>query len=188
MSESLKTDKCRKCGAGNPTTNQYCASCGAILQISTGMMEAQPKAVTPSYHSFEKRWLLISVFVLFGFVAVAAGVIVLLASIFFQASVSDMEFGLTGINTSAIGMIVLTVIVVSGLFFGAGMLISSLAKDVKQTETVLASIIVALIIGIFGQIVSSDFLWVSLLFFIPSTICVGIGAWVGGTRYARRPS
>ena len=72
MSEAEKKEPCRKCGTENPVTNEYCCSCGAVLQISTSVMKAQPKAKLPIVNSFQIKWVFTGLFVILGLGTVAS--------------------------------------------------------------------------------------------------------------------
>lgn len=150
------------------------------------MIEAQPKAAVPLYHSFQKRWLVISVFALFGFAALCAVLVMVIAAFLFDMSVSDVEFGKTGVQTTAVQILLLAMLIFCAVFFGAGVLISRLAKDRKMVETAAASVIISIFIGVSGNMISSDFFIVALLLGLPGTVAVALGARIGGKPFERK--
>ena len=180
-----ETLNCRKCGALNPAQNDYCASCGAILQVSTSMMKAQPKPVTPVVHRFEQRWLLTAVFVFLGVWVLSLVFFVVFARFFFHASINDMSFGETGIQTRMMPVLLPALAVATLLYLGAGVLISQLAQTAKTLETIIAAALVSILIGVAGSIISSDFLLVSVLVGAPGVVVAGIGARLGGKKNKR---
>ena len=185
MENELNIGQCRKCGAKNPQSNQYCASCGAILKVSTGMIEAQPQPVLPFVHRFEKRWLLASIFVFFGVWVLTMVLLFVFSLLFFDAFVTELKFGETGIQTRLLPVLIPTLGTATVLYFSAGVLVSRLARDAKVAEAVIAAIIIALVIGIAGSMISSDFFIASTLFGTPGVIAAGLGARFGGKKFMR---
>ncbi len=185
MENELNIGKCRKCGTDNPQSNQYCASCGAILKVSTGMIEAQPKPVVPFVHRFEKRWLLAAIFVFMGVWAISVILLVVFSWLFFNATVTEFKLGETGIQTRLLPVLFPALGAATVLYFSSGVLISRLARDAKVAETVLAAIIIAIGIGIAGSVVSSDFFIASSLFGTPGVVAAGLGARFGGKKFMR---
>jgi hypothetical protein len=185
MENELNTGKCRKCGAENPQSNQYCASCGAILKVSTGMIEAQPKPVMPFVHRFEKRWLFAAIFVFMGVWVISLILLVVFSWLFFNAAVTEFKFGQTDIQTRLLPVLLPTLGTATVLYFSAGVLISRLARDAKVAETVLAAIFIAIGIGIAGSVISSDSFIASSLFGTPGVIAAGLGARFGGKKFMR---
>ncbi|MBN2716094.1 MAG: zinc ribbon domain-containing protein [Deltaproteobacteria bacterium] len=185
MKDSTDTIVCRKCGAPNPPGNDYCASCGAILLVSTGMMKAQPKPAVPLMHRFENRWLLMSVFAFLGVWVLSVVVFVVFARYFFDISLSEEQFGQTDIRTRFMPVLLPTLAAVTLMYFGAGWMISQLARDTKTAESVIGAVIVSVLVGSAGSMVSSDFLLASLLLGTPGIIAAGLGARFGGKKFER---
>lgn len=181
----LDTDNCRKCGAKNPPENEYCASCGAVLLVSTSQMKAQPKPVVPLVHRFEKRWLVTSIFVFFGVWVMSLVAFFVFANLFFDASLADIKFGETDLHASWMPVLAPALAVAMLMYLGAGMLISQLATDSKTLETVFGALIVSVLVGSSGSMVSSDFLLASVLFGIPGVMAAGFGARLGGKKFKR---
>lgn len=186
MTNKLDINNCRKCGAKNPESNQYCASCGAILQVSTAMIAAQPKSAFLQYHRFQNRWLIISIFVLLGVWVISALATLVFSALFLNISVESMTFGETEMTTSAIPILFHGLGILSVSFFLAGFFISRIARDTKIVETVVSAIIVSIFIGVSGTIISADFLIASLLLGLPGAVAVGLGARMGGKKFERK--
>ncbi|MBN2526878.1 MAG: zinc ribbon domain-containing protein [Deltaproteobacteria bacterium] len=185
MGNKLNIDNCRKCGAANPPSNQYCAACGAVLQVSTAMMAAQPKAVAPHMHQFEKKWLFASIFVFLGVFVICVALFFVFATLFLDAVATDVAFGETALKTGLIKVMVFTLILVTVLYFAAGILVSRLAQDKKTLEAALGTMISSIAVGIGGSLFSSDFLLLSLVCGIPGAAIAALGARIGGRKYMR---
>lgn len=171
-------DPCRKCGEPNPETNQYCQKCGAVLHVSTRMVQAQPKAIHPIIHKFSKRWLLIGLFTMLGAATFAALIAFVLLIFVFSIKIGSANGGL--LNTGAVGVFILVALVFLCAFGIGGFLITWISKKVRVLEPALSALIVVLIVGVLGRSISTDALIGALLLSVPSAVFAGLGGWIGG--------
>jgi hypothetical protein len=178
-SENSNTLNCRKCDALNPVSNAYCAECGAVLKVSTALVKAQPGRVLPYLHEFKFRWLLAGSFVMLGCAVLAMALIALLTALMLGES---RTLTLSGMG-SAFGAVVVGVTVL--VFAFGGLILSSLSRDTRIAESVLASFLAAVLVGIAGHHFSGDFLLLVLLLAVPCAIAAGVGARFGGKNRKR---
>jgi ribosomal protein L40E len=172
MSNNKKIEPCRKCKTENPLTNEYCSNCGALLSISTRELKAQPKAKIPIINSFEIKWVFIGIFVILG-VATIAIFLAVMFSMFFLKN-GEMNF------KSTASTFVFIVSIFSGISFAAGgAVISYMSGKSKVIESLISSFICALLLGIAGSSVSSQFLTVIMILIIPFALLSAIGAYWG---------
>jgi len=172
MSKTERKDRCRKCGEVNPLSNEYCASCGAVLTIATSEMHAQPLAVQPDLKRFEFKWVITGVLIMLGTgtLAVAAGV--LWGVVVFRNGLGGVE----GIESTASKMLVVLSILTGISFAAGGAIISIMSKKARIAEAVVSSMLAAALLGIAGLNISSDFLNAIFMMVIPGSLLAGAGA------------
>ena len=176
MPDTENSFVCRKCGAGNPDTNEYCVGCGAMLKVSTMAMEAQPRAVVPVIRRFSVRWMLLGVPVMLGMGAVAAGIGVLLGV---------LATGVTG-GGSLRGMathFLLTLGALVAVFFAAGgAMMSRFSGEARVAEAAIGAVLSALLMGLAAMSLGADLLVAALVLSVPGALVAGIGAVFGAKR------
>ena len=159
---------CRKCGADNPTSNQYCKKCGAVLSVSTSVVRAQRVPVSPVDTRFKMRYVIVGAFVMLGLAAVAIG-IALLCGV--KSGIG--EHGLVG------GLLMFTVSIgaVFIVSFGlSGLLLSQLAGRSVGRESFIAAALVIAVLGVVGSTVVFDLLIAAGLLLLPTAFAAWLGA------------
>ena len=162
-------EPCRKCGALNPESNEYCSNCGAVLKISTNVMRAQPKVSVPIINRFKIKWVLMGIFVMLGTGTIATILTLLIGISLFKRN-----------GAGNLSELFFTISLLMGLsFMTGGAIMSFMSKSSKIAESILASILAALLFGFAGSSISSDILNASLILIIPGALIAGLGAFLG---------
>ena len=161
---------CRKCKAPNRVDNTYCRKCGAVLDVGTTEIRAQRKPVMPRFEGMRWRYVLIGIFVMLGFVFFLS----------FAAFIAGraLGFGSGGIGSLATNIIQIGFIA-AALFFVAfgisGVVLAWLARDRITREVALSTVLVIGMLGVVGSLLTSDFLIVAGLLFLPSLASAVLG-------------
>lgn len=165
---------CRKCGTSNPTSNQYCKQCGAVLRVSTEVVRAQRAPVSPVDTRFKFRYVLIGALVMLGLSAAAVG-LALLCGVRNGVSEAGIVGGLM-MFTLSVG----TIFVVS---FGlSGALLSLFADRAVGRESFVAAVLVIAALGVIGSTVVFDLLITAGVLLLPTAFAAWIGARVKRAR------
>ena len=170
---------CRKCAAQNPTTNQYCAECGAVLAVSTVQIRAQALSFVPNLKRFRIRLMISAIFVMLGstFVALVFVGISIKASISFDSLTSADTFRTIGQKTPELAAA--TVLFVLAAFFLSGWLTARTSKSKASLESFAAALVAFVILGGTLWAVSDDAIIVSLVFAIPCASVAALGGRLG---------
>jgi len=182
MSEATTLQPCRKCGRPNPPSNEYCAGCGAVLLISTRVMEAQPRAVLPIIRQFELRWLAVGIPVMLG-----TGTIALVAAAVLVTMV--LKWGYSsghGLSSLASGTSLIFIAMAALAFLAGGALLRWVSRGPRPAEAATASFACALLMGLGLRSLSGDFFIGALLMAVPAALLAALGARLGARTGARQ--
>ena len=167
-------EPCRKCGTPNPEANQYCRGCGAVLNVSTAMVEAQRSLLLPASRGIKLRWIALGAASMLGFAAVLVGALVVVVGATAGAaagggSVADRLRGLP-----------IAASVVLLLAFGlGGVSVAWMSRGRTVLEPVISSLAVLALLGAAASTLSADAVWVAALLALPGALLAGLGGWVG---------
>jgi hypothetical protein len=166
---------CRKCSAENPDTNQYCKNCGAVLEVSTKMVMAQPKTIIPPIKRIKKRWIIYGMLIMFGSIAVAT----LLSSfiIFMIFNASDKNITELWYNNPGLPVFIVAIYLI--LFFAGGLIITVITKSVTVAEPAIAAVLAIICIGAAAGSISGDALYGVMILTIPGSVSSAAGGWAG---------
>lgn len=168
---------CRKCKTPNPATNQYCRSCGAVLQVSTSLIEAQPKTILPFVRRFRWKWFALGVPVILGTATLA---MVGFAAIAF--AIFDMSYRagtLASLGSQAPWLAVAGCGAFLLAFVLGGLIVGRVARQRLIAEPALSSLFVLGVLAAVGTPVSRDAALVAAGFALPSAAAAGLGSWLG---------
>jgi hypothetical protein len=172
-------EPCRKCQAPNPKTNQYCRSCGALLDVSTTLINAQRSWILPAAKGIRWKWVLLGAFAMLGFVAILIGGLSLVTAVVAGDEIGARVTDLAGLARELFGL----VIAATALFlvaFGLGGLATSLvARRRTVLESVIAGLAALLLLGAVSTALAVDAVWVVLVLALPSAALAGLGGWIG---------
>ena len=177
-------EPCRKCKTLNPSSNQYCLSCGAVLNVSTAMVRAQPKTLMPLRNRFSWKWLLLGTLAMLGISALAlVGGGALLASSIGAAVGSG---SLTSTAAKAPGMAVLCAVLFLLSFLLGGWAVARMSKGRTVIEPVIASLLVLGILGGASASLSPDAIWIAAVAALPCALVSALGGWIGELGFRKK--
>ena len=174
-----KRHPCRKCGKPNPSSNDYCRQCGALLAISTAMIQAQRRPIMPIVKGLSGRWIIISTFVTIGFSAVLLSGVALLAWLFFDKVSSPGPTDLASTLKEFAGFAAAGVAAFLLAFGLAAFTIARIAGRPTTVEAVISAFAVHALLAAVGSAITSDAVYVSVLMVIPSAVVAGLGGKIG---------
>jgi len=169
-------ESCRKCGTPNPKTNQYCKSCGAVLNVATAMVRAQPRTLMPFRERFRWRWVFLGALVMLGIGAFAvvgigiAGAVLLGAAA--TGSLTDIGSRAPGFAAAAGGVFLLA-------FALGGFAVAKMSKGRTVAEPAVASLMVLALIGATSMALSPDALVAAAILALPGALAAAAGGWFG---------
>jgi len=176
---SQKRQPCRKCGKPNPSSNDYCRQCGALLEISTAMLQAQKRPIMPIVKGLSWKWILISTLVTIGFAAVLLSGVALLAWLFFDRASSPGPTDLASTLKDFAGFAAGGVTAFLLAFGLASFTIARIAGRPTAIEAVISAFAVHSLLATVGSALTSDAIYVAILMVIPSAVVAGLGGKVG---------
>jgi hypothetical protein len=171
---------CRKCNTPNPATNQYCRSCGAVLQVSTTLVKAQPKTILPFVRRFRWKWVALGVPVILGATTIALLGFALVATVLLGATAGAGS--LSSIGSRAPGLLVAGGIVVLAAFALGGLAVGRMAKERSIAEPALASLVVLGVLAVAGTTISGDAALIAAVLALPCAAAAGFGGGFGGRK------
>ncbi len=159
---------CRKCGAPNRNDNIYCRRCGAVLAVGTAEVRAQKRPVSPK-RGMRWRYVLLGVFVMPGILCFLAFAALLIARFL------GVGGGLGGMVSNIVRIGLLS----AALFFVAfglgGGVLTWIARQRIPREVALSAVLVFVVLGVVGSLITSDLLIVAGGLFLPSLISAVLG-------------
>jgi hypothetical protein len=182
----METRPCRKCKTPNPVTNQYCRSCGAVLQVSTTLVKAQPKTILPLVRKFRWKWVALGVPVILG-----AATIALLA--FVAASALLLDSAATSGSLSSLGARAPGLVVFGGAMFLlafalGGLVVGRMSGQRSIAEPALASLVVLGVLAAAGTPLSGDAALIAAVLALPAAIAAGFGGSFGAVSEKKGPA
>ena len=172
MMQNTGTKPCRKCGTENPQENIYCRKCGTVLSVSTGLIRAQRKPLSLRSTGMKWRYVPVGLFVMLGVAAVGIGTAAVLG---IGPALLGGELGAGIMNTILfIGMLFFVA------FFVGGAVLSLICRRTAAAESMLASILAVLLLGVVGSALATDLLIAAAVALLPSVGAAWIGARIGG--------
>lgn len=173
----METLPCRKCKTPNPSTNQYCRSCGAVLQVSTALVEAQPKTILPFVRRFRWKWVALGVPVILGAATIALVGFAIVASLLLGAGATGGS--LASLGSRAPGLAVAGGAVFLLAFALGGLVVGRMARERSIAEPALASLIVLGVLAAAGSALSGDAALVAAVLALPAAVAAGFGGSFG---------
>jgi magnesium-transporting ATPase (P-type) len=174
MMEQTMSKPCRKCRTPNPQENVYCRKCGAVLGVATALVRAQRKPIKPLNTGMRWRHVFIGVFVMLGI----AAVFIAIATIFgLQPTVGQSATGrgILNLALTALGLFIVA-------FFLGGVILARLSKQPATRESVLASVLAVLMLGVVGSVMTIDLLIAAAVALLPSIGAAWLGARISGLK------
>lgn len=167
---------CRKCGTPNPEDNVYCRKCGALLDISTREIEAQPKPVMPEEEGIRWRYVGVGIFVLLGLTVCFLG-----AAAYVGFRMNLGQSGLTGLVADFFTFLTVMGVLFLLAFGIGGVVMGWISSRAVTKEVMIAAVVVIGLLGAAGAALTDDLLIVAAILLLPS---MG-AAWLG-TKSRRR--
>jgi len=161
---------CRKCGTNNRPDNSYCRKCGAVLDITTAAINAQPKPVTPDPKGIRWRYVGVGIFVMLGLTSCFLGAAAVLYSV-----LDVGKSGLSGLVADLfvfIGFVGVLFLIAFGL---GGVVMAWLSRRPVTKEVTIATVAVIALLGAAGSTLTADMLIVAGIVIMPSVAA----AWLG---------
>lgn len=173
----MGTRPCRKCKTPNPATNQYCRSCGAVLQVSTTLVKAQPKTLLPFVRKFRWKWVALGVPVILGAATIALLGFAVAAAVLLDAGATSGS--LSSLGSRAPGMAIVGGVVFLLAFALGGLVVGRMARERSIAEPALASLIVLGVLAVAGTPLSGDAALIAAVLALPAAIAAGFGGSFG---------
>ncbi|MCU0663028.1 MAG: hypothetical protein MUC50_11965 [Myxococcota bacterium] len=174
MNEQLSMP-CRKCGAPNPPSNQYCRKCGVVLSLSTAMMQRQGKPILPPVREVSWHMVLLACALCLGF------------SVLTQGTLAAISVGL-GLKLgpdlgSAMRSLVGVLAISGGLFLLScaltGAAITWLARRTLVKEPAIGVVLMSAVVGGCLAVLSTDALVVAAIASVPGAAAAALGGLLG---------
>jgi hypothetical protein len=173
----MESRPCRKCKTPNPATNQYCRSCGAVLQVSTTLLKAQPKTLLPFVRKFRWKWVALGVPVILGAATIALLGFTLAAAVLLDAGATGGT--LRSLGSRAPGMAVAGGVAFLLAFALGGLVVGRMARQRSIAEPALAALIVLGLLAAAGTPLSGDAALIAAVLALPAAIAAGLGGSFG---------
>jgi hypothetical protein len=171
---------CRKCGTQNPQSNQYCLSCGAVLNVSTAMVRAQPKTLIPFTDRFRWRWVVLGTLAILGTATIALVGVSVTAMLVLE---SELEAGSLGsIGARVPGLAVAGAAVFLGAFALGGWIVAQMSRGKTIAEPALSAMLVLGLLAGAGSALSPDALMLAAALTLPCVFMAAAGGWFGGRQ------
>jgi len=173
------TRPCRKCGAPNPLSNEYCRKCGALLDVATAEIKAQRRPILPSVREIHWRWVGMSALVILGLMAILMGVLSLVAWLVFDV-INKAKFHDFGSMTDELAGLAIAAFTLFVISFGlGGLVVAWLTNQRTVVEPTIAAFVVLALLGVVGSAITDDALWAAAVMLVPSAALAGLGGHVG---------
>ena len=173
-------EPCRKCGTKNPRSNQYCLSCGAVLNVSTAMVRAQPKTLLPFTDRFRWRWVVLGTLAILGTTTLALGGVFATAMLLLKSELKTGSIGTIGARMP--GLAVAGAVVFLGAFALGGLIVARMSRGKTIAEPALAAILVLGLLAAAGSALSPDALMLAAAMTLPCVFMAALGGWFGGRQ------
>jgi len=182
----MESRPCRKCQTPNPVTNQYCRSCGAVLQVSTTLVKAQPKTILPFARKFRWKWVVLGVPVILGAATIAIVGFTVAAAVLLDPGAASGS--LSSLGSRAPGLTVAGGAVFLAAFVLGGLVLGRMAGERSIAEAALASLIVLGVLAAAGTPLSNDAALIAAVLALPASIAAGIGGSFGAVSEKKGPA
>ena len=182
----MDTRPCRKCKTPNPVTNQYCRSCGAVLQVSTTLVKAQPKTILPLVRKFRWKWVALGVPVILGAATIALLGFVVVAALLFDSATTGGS--LSTLGSRAPGLAIAGGVVFLLAFALGGMVVGRMAGERSIAEPALASLLVLGLLAAAATPLSGDAALIAAVLALPAAIAAGFGGSFGAVSEKKGPA
>jgi hypothetical protein len=179
----MDAQPCRKCQTPNPATNQYCRKCGAVLQVSTTMVEAQPKTILPFVKRFRWKWVALGVPVILGAATIALVGFAAIAAVVLGASAGTGS--LSSLGSRAPGLAIGGGVALLVAFALGGLVVGKMARERSIAEPALAALIVLGVLAAAGTSLSGDALLIAAVLALPCAAAAGFGGGFGAGAQKR---
>jgi hypothetical protein len=177
---------CRKCQTPNPATNQYCRKCGAVLQVATALVQAQPKTLLPFTRRFRWRWVALGVPVILGAATLAVVGIAVAATAVLDSN--ETAGSLAALGSRAPGLAVGAGAAFLLAFAVGGLVVGRMAKERSIAEPALASLVVLCLLAAAASPLSGDAPLIAAVLALPAALAAGLGGWFGVVSEKKGPS
>jgi hypothetical protein len=172
-----KTKVCTKCNTPNPISNDYCRKCGAVLGVSTTLIQrAKSLLVLPVTKKMSWRWVGLGALIIIGMMSVFVAVLSLISWMILDFSSRTGSGDLGAIFNEFIGLSIVAATLFLAAFGFGGVLISWFAKPRTVFEPGLAAILVLVLLGTVASSLVDDAALLAGIMAVPAAIL----AWLGG--------
>lgn len=174
-----RLEPCRKCGSPNPKTNQYCRSCGAVLEVSTTLVKAQRSWILPAAKGIRWKWVVFGAFATLGLAGVLLAGLYLIASLLLSDTAGLGVTDLASLRDELLGFVIVSAALFLLAFGLGGVATSLVARRRAVIESAIAAFFVLILFGAVGISVTSDAVVVAAVLALPCVALAGLGGWIG---------
>ncbi len=171
-------DPCRKCKTPNPPTNQYCRVCGAVLAVPTSMVKAQRSWIVPAAKTIRWKWIILGAWATIGLSAILLGFLYVVASFLFEQADGEPAPDLAALADDVLALIVIGAFLFLIAFGLGGLALGLIAKKSTVRESVIAALLVVVLFGAAGSLLTADLPIIIGVLAVPSIALAGLGGWL----------
>ncbi len=178
---TLSQQPCRKCRTLNPVGNQYCRKCGAVLEVSTTEVRAQPRPIKPTIKEIRWRWIALGALVVLGVVTLLLGIFITLTYLI-MSSTFEQTKDLAAAAEHFGGVMAGGAMVFIAAFGIGGAATTWLSRQSSFVEPALSALIVVVLLTIIATSMVDGALWITGILVAPCIFMAGLGGRLAGRK------